>query len=118
MGIDVWGVGLRWDDDAGIADKLLEVSSRAITGPPKMSLLLEAESMPALIIKPRLILVTHTDDLGWNKTSNHQQQMLIQNLKRIVSRPNVTPGRILHCPTNCILINLMFKENFPTNTQV
>ena len=38
-------------------DKLFSVNSRAITGPPKMSLLLEAKSMPALIIKPRLILV-------------------------------------------------------------
>ena len=38
-------------------NKLLPVNPRAITGPPKMSLLLEAKSMPALIIKPRLILV-------------------------------------------------------------
>ena len=34
-------------------DKLFPVNPRAITGPPKMSLLLEAKSMPALIIKPR-----------------------------------------------------------------
>ena len=73
-------------------DKLLIVNPRAITGPPKMSLLLEAKSMPALIIKPRLILAAHTDDLGWNKTFNQQQQMLIQNLNRIVSRPDVTSG--------------------------
>ena len=52
------------------ADKLFPVNPRVITGPPKMSLLLEAKSMPALIIKPRLILVTHTDDLGWYITSN------------------------------------------------
>ena len=58
-------------------DKLFPVNPRAITGPPKMSLLLEAKSMPALIIKPRLILVAHPDDLGFNKTSNQQQQMLI-----------------------------------------
>ena len=45
-------------------NKLFLVNPRAITGPPKMSLLLEAKSMPALIIKPRLILVAHTDDLG------------------------------------------------------
>ena len=53
-------------------NKLYLVYPRAITGPPKMSLLLEAKSMPALIIKPRFILVTHTDDLGWNITSNQQ----------------------------------------------
>ena len=99
-------------------DKLIPVNPRAITGPPKMSFLLEAESLPASIIKPRLILVAHTDDLGWNKTSNQQQQMFIQNLNMIVSRPNVTPGWILHCITNRIPINLMFKGNFPTNTQV
>ena len=38
-------------------NKLFPVNPKAITGPPKMSLLLEAKSMPALIIKPRLILV-------------------------------------------------------------
>ena len=51
------------------ADKLFPGNSRAIKSPPKMSLLLEVESMPALIIKPGLILVTHTDDLGWYITS-------------------------------------------------
>ena len=83
-----------------------------------MSLLIEAQSLPALIIKPRLILVAHTDDLGWNKTSNQQRQMLIQNLNRIVSRPNAIPGQIMYYNTNCIPIDLMFKENFPINTQV
>ena len=45
-------------------DKLFPVNPRAITGPPNMSFLLEAKSVPALIIKPGLILVAHTDDLG------------------------------------------------------
>ena len=44
-----------------IADKLIPINLRAITGPPKMSLLLEAKSMPALIVKPRFILVTYTE---------------------------------------------------------
>ena len=51
-------------------DKLFLFCPREITGPSKMSPLLDAKSMPALIIKPRLILVTHTDDLGWYITSN------------------------------------------------
>ena len=88
------------------ADKLFPVNPRAISGPPKISLLIEAKSMPALIIKPRIFLVAHTDDLGCNKTSNQQQQMPIQNLKRIVSRPNVSPRSILHCTPNCILFFL------------
>ena len=54
------------------ADKLFLVNLRAFMGPPKMSLLHEAKSMPALIIKPTLILVAHPDDLGWNKTYNQQ----------------------------------------------
>ena len=74
--------------------------------------------MPTLIIKPRLILVKHTDDLIWNMTSNQQGQMFIQNLNRIVSKPNVTPGQILYCTTDCIPVDLMFEENFPTNTLV
>ena len=60
-------------------DKLIPVNPRAITDPPKMSFLLEAKSVPVLIIKPRLNLVAYTDDLDWNKTSNQQQQILIQN---------------------------------------
>ena len=88
------------------ADKLFPVNSRAITGSPKMSFLLEAKGMSALIITQRLILVAHMADLAW--MSNQQQQILIQNLNRIASRPNVTKGQILHCTTNCIPINLMF----------
>ena len=87
VGLRVGFISSHWT-----VDKLFPVNPRAITSPPKMSLLLEAKSMPALIIKPRLILVAHTDDLGWNKTSNQQQQMLILNLNRIVIRTNVTPG--------------------------
>ena len=97
-------------------NKLFQVNPRAITGPPKMSIQLVVKSMPALIIKPRLILVTHTDDLGWNVTSNQQGQMFVQNLNRIVSKPNVAPGQILY--TDCIPVDLMFEENFPTNSQV
>ena len=100
------------------ANKLFPVNPRTITGPQKMTLLLEAKSMPALIVKSRLILVTHTDDLGWNITSNQQGQMLVQNLNRIVSSPNVTPGQMLHCITDGIPVELMFEGNFPTNTQL
>ena len=63
-------------------DKLFKVNPRAITGPPKMSLLLEAKSMPALIIKPRLILVAHQDDLGWNKKQTVIKQTVISPLTR------------------------------------
>ena len=100
------------------ANKLFPINPRAVTGPPKMSLLLQVESTSALIIEPRLILVTYTDDLGGCKTSNQQGKMLVQNLHRIVRRPNVTPGQIPHCTTDCIPINLVFQENFPANTQV
>ena len=70
--------------------------------------LLGAKSMPALIIKPRFILVTHTDDLGW----------YITNLNMIVRKKNVTPRQFLYCTTDSIPIDLMFQENFPTHTQV
>ena len=46
--------------------------------------------MPALIIKPWLILVTHTDDLDWYITSNQQGQMFVWNLNLFVSKLNVT----------------------------
>ena len=99
-------------------DKLFPVNPRVITGPPKMSFLLEAKSMAALVIKPRLILVVHTDDHSWSTTSNQLGHMFVQNLNRIVSMPNVMPGQILYCTTDCIPVDLMFQENFSTNTQV
>ena len=62
-----------------IADKLFPINPTAITGPLKMSLLLEAKNMPAFTIKPSFILVTHMDDLSWYKTSNQQGKMFVQN---------------------------------------
>ena len=44
-------------------DKLFPVNPRVIIGPPKVSLLHEPKSIPALIIKQWLILVLHKDDL-------------------------------------------------------
>ena len=101
-----------------IVDKLFPINPGAIMGPPKMSLLLEAKSMPALFIKPRFILVMHTDDLGWYIMSNQQRKMLVQNLNRIVRKLNVMPRQCPYCTTNSIPIDMMFQENFPTHTQV
>ena len=100
------------------ANKLFPINPRAVTDLRKMSLLLEVESTSALIIEPRLIIVTYTDDLCGYITSKQQGKMLVQNLNRIVRRPNVTPGQIPYCTTDCIPINLVFQKNFPTNTQV
>ena len=88
-----------------IADKLFPINPKVITGPPKMSLLLEAKSVSALIIKPRFILV------GWYITSNQQVNMFVQNLNRIVRKPNVTPRQFPYCTTDSIPIDLMFQEN-------
>ena len=68
--------------------------------------------------KPRLILVTHTDDHGWYITSNQRRKMFVQNLIRIVRKPDVMPRRFPYCITESIPIDLMFRENFPTHTQV
>ena len=87
------------------ADKLFPVNPRVITGSPKISLMLEAKSMPSLIIKPRLILVTYTHDLGWFIMSNQQGLMFVQNLNRIFSKPNITLGQIPHSTTDSIPID-------------
>ena len=42
--------------------------------------------------------------------------MFHQNLNRIVSKPNVRADPVLH--TDSIPIELISKENFPTDTQV
>ena len=69
----------------------------------------------SITIKPRLILVSHTDDLGWYITSNQQGKMFVQNPNIIVRKPNVTPRQF---PTESILIDLMFQENFLTHARV
>ena len=51
------------------ADGLFPVNWKAITASTKITLLLDPKRTPALIIKLRLILVVHTDDLGSNITS-------------------------------------------------
>ena len=101
-----------------LSDKLFPVNPRAITGQQSIIFLLEAKSVPALIITPRLILVKHTDYLGWYTVSNEQGQMLVQNLKIIVSKLNGTPGQIPYCTTDSIIFDLMFQENFPTHKQI
>ena len=81
--------------------------------------------MPALIIKPRLILVAHMD-YCWH-TSNQQRHMVIKwasetdaHLKpqQDCQWANVMPGQITYCTTDCIPVDLMFRDNFPTNPQV
>ena len=100
-----------------IVDKLFPVNPRAITGLPKISLLLEAKSMPAFIIKPRLILVSYTDDLCWYITSNQQGKMFVQTSTGL-SEDQVTPRQFPNCTTDSSPIDLMFQENFITHTQV
>ena len=51
-----------------VMDKLIPVNSRAITSPLEMGRLLDVECKPAVIIKPRFILVMHTDHLSRKKT--------------------------------------------------
>ena len=53
-----------------VMDKLIPANSRAITSPPEMGPLLDVECKPAVIIKPRFILVKNTDHLSRNKTFN------------------------------------------------
>ena len=104
------GLRVRFMSSNLTADKPIPVNPRVITGPPKMSLLLEAQNSPALTIKRRLILVAHSDYLGWYITPNHQQQILILNFDRIVSRSNLTPGQMMYFTTNCFSIDLMLRK--------
>ena len=92
--------------------------AKAIKGSPKVSFLDEAKSMHELIIKPRLILVVHTDDLGWCIKSNQQGANARSKPQQDCQQTNVTLGQILYCTIHCIPINLMFHEKFHTNTQV
>ena len=63
-------LGIYYISPPLVMDKLITVKSRAIKNPPKMSLLLEVIRTAAIIIKPRRILVTHTDHFSLNETFN------------------------------------------------
>ena len=94
------------------ADKLFPVNPRAITGPPKMSLLLDAKSMPALIINPTLLHVTHTDDLGWyivqpGGTDVRAIPELYCQQAKCYARADPVLHHRLYIP-----VYLMFQENF------
>ena len=82
-----------------------------------MSLLLEVERTPAVTIKPRLILVTHTDNLSRKKRST-SSKMHIQSLKWIASTPDTSPRELTNCITDCSPINSVFQKHPPTDTQV
>ena len=94
------------------ADKLFPVNPRAITGPPKMSLLLEAKSMPALIIKPRLIPVLHTDDLGSYMTSNQPGKMFVQTLNRLSESRMLCQGSSHIAPQKVFQLICCFGKTF------
>ena len=84
-----------------VMEKLIPVISRTITSPPEMGPLLDVECKPAVIIKPRFILVPHTDHLSRNKTFNQQRQMHIQPLNWIISTPDTLPRQHTYCITDC-----------------
>ena len=93
------------------ANKLFPMNLRAVTGPPKMSLLLEVESTSALIIEPRLILVTYMDDLGGYITSNQQGKVLIQNPHRIEDQM-LRQGRSRIEPPTVFQLTWCFRKTF------
>ena len=85
-----------------VMDKFIRVNSRAIISPPKLShrVLHYVKCTPAVTIKSRLIMVTHTDHLSQNKTLNQQWQMT----------PDPSPRQPTNCITDCSQINLVFQS--------
>ena len=63
---------LSWE-----VDKHIAVDSREIRSPPKVNLMCEVEHICAVIIKPTLILVTHTGDFSRLKIPNQLGQSLV-----------------------------------------
>ena len=93
-------------------NKLFPVNPRVITGPPKMNLLLEAKSMIALIIKPWLILVAHTDDLGWNKVSKQQHKCSFKTSTRLSADQIFHQGRSCIAPQTVFQLTCCLRKTF------
>ena len=111
-------LGIYSIDPPLVMDKHIPVNQRTITSLPEMGNLLDVECKPAVIIKPRFILVTHTDHLSGNKTFNLQRQMHVQPLNWIVSTLDTSPRQHTYCITYCSPINPVFQKHPPANTQV
>ena len=75
-----------------------------------MSLLLEVENTPTLIIKPSLVPDVHTDDLGWYITSNQQGQMFIQNLAGLSADKMVRQGRFCIVPQTALQLTWCYRK--------
>ena len=95
-----------------IADKLFPVNPRAITGPPKMSLLLESKSMPALIIKPRFILVKHTDDIVGTLRPTRRESCSFKTSTGLSESQMLCQGSSRIAPQTVFQLTGCFKKTF------
>ena len=79
------------------ADKHFPVNPKAIKDPPKASLLREVKNTHALIIKPRFILIVHTDNYGWYITRTFK------------TSTGLSADQILRQSRSCIAPQIVFK---------
>ena len=94
------GLGIYSIGPPLVMDKLIPVISRAITSPPEMGAMLDVECKPAVIIKPRFILVTHTDTL-------------VRGTKRSTSRDKCT----FNLSTGLSALQILYQGNTPIASQ-
>ena len=75
--------------------------------------------MLALIIKPRLILVSHTDDLGWYITSHQQgkdvRQELLHSINNDLLKNKIRNNEKLNKKIVYIKNDIKFNETYIYN---
>ena len=89
------------------ANELLPVNSRAITGPSKMSLLLEVGSSPALIFKPRLTLLYTRITLVSRKSQTSRDICSFKTSTRSSADQIIRQGRSCIAPQTVFHITFM-----------
>ena len=97
------------------ADKLCLVNPRSITGPSKMSLLLEVKSTLWSSVKSNSCC--DYDDLDWHVTSNQQGQTLFRTSTGLFKAQMIRQGRLCIVPQNVFQLTLCFGFSF-RETQV
>ena len=89
-------------------NKLFPINPRAVTGPPKMSLLLEVESTSAFIIEPRLILVTYKDDAR----STSKERYSFKTSTGLSEDQMLRQGRSRMAPQTLFRLTWCFRKTF------
>ena len=109
--IDAWPPIVGFINSQLTAEKHIPVNPKAITGPPNMSLLHEAKSMPALIINQCLSLLHTRMTLVGTKRPTSSSKCSFKTSTGLSAEQMLRQGEFCIAPQ---IVFQMFEENLPS----